>query len=125
MLQPDRAQTVQGRGPDHRADRQGVRAGPPAPRHGRRCRRGHAHERNGERHPTRAGRIAAALHERHSGETKLIAAQAKAIAASVAYLTDNLQGGKHASNGTVGLVRTWLVSVEATFIQLLYEPGDG
>jgi hypothetical protein len=83
------------------------------------------HEKNGERHPTRAGRIAAALHERHPGETKLIAAQAKAIAASVAYLTESLQGGKHASNGTVGLVRTWLVSVEATFTQLLYEPGDG
>lgn len=83
------------------------------------------HEKNGERHPTRAGRIAAALHERHTGETKLIAAQAKAIAASVAYLTESLQGGKHASKGTVGLVRTWLVSVEATFTQLLYEPGDG
>lgn len=83
------------------------------------------HEKNGERHPTRAGRIAAALHERHPGETKLIAAQAKAIAASVAYLTESLQGGKHASSGTVGLVRTWLVSVEATFTQLLYEPGDG
>jgi hypothetical protein len=83
------------------------------------------HEKDGERHPTRAGRIAAALHERHPGETKLIAAQAKAIAASVAYLTESLQGGKHASNGTVGLVRTWLVSVEATFTQLLYEPGDG
>ena len=83
------------------------------------------YEKNGERHPTRAGRIAAALHERHPGETKLIAAQAKAIAASVTYLTGRLQGGKHASNGTVGLVRTWLVSVEATFTQLLYEPGDG
>lgn len=83
------------------------------------------HEKNGERHPTRAGRIAAALYERHPGETKLIAAQAKAIAASVNYLTENLQGGKHASNGTVGVVRTWLVSVEATFTQLVYEPGDG
>ncbi|MFK5585085.1 hypothetical protein [Serinicoccus sp. LYQ131] len=83
------------------------------------------YDKNGERHPTRAGRIAAALHERHPGETKLIAAQAKAIAASVTYLTENVQGGKHASNGTVGLVRTWLVSVEATFTQLLYETGDG
>jgi hypothetical protein len=82
------------------------------------------HEQGGERHPTRAGRIAAALHERHPGETKLIAAQAKALAASVTFLTDNLQGGKHASKGNVGLVRTWLVSVEATFTQLLYEPGD-
>lgn len=83
------------------------------------------HEKNGERHPTRAGRIAAALHERRLGEAKLIAAQAKAIAASVGYLTESLQGSKHASSGTVGLVRTWLVSVEATFTQLLYEPGDG
>lgn len=83
------------------------------------------HNKDGERHPTRAGRIAAALHERHPGETKLITAQAKALAASVAFLTDNLQGGKHASKGRVGLVRTWLVSVEATFSQLLYEPGDG
>lgn len=83
------------------------------------------HEKNGERLPTRAGRIAAALHDRHPGEAKLIAAQARAIATSVAYLTESLQGGKHASNSTVGLVRTWLVSVEATFTQLLYEPGDG
>lgn len=83
------------------------------------------YEKDGQRHPTRAGRIAAALHERHPGETKLIAAQAKAIAASVAFLSDSLQSGKHASAGTVGLVRTWLVSVEATFTQLLYEPGDG
>lgn len=83
------------------------------------------HEKGGERHPTRAGRIAAALHERHPGQTKLIAAQTKAIVASVTFLTENLQGGKHASKGNVGLVRTWLVSVEATFTQLLYEPGDG
>ena len=40
-------------------------------------------------------------------------------------LVNLINGGKHASNGTVGLVRTWLVSVEATFTQLLYEPGDG
>lgn len=83
------------------------------------------HEKGGERLPTRRGRIAAALHERNPGETKLIAAEAKAIADTVTNLTRKLQGGKHASNGTVGLVRTWLVSVEATFTQLLYEPGDG
>lgn len=83
------------------------------------------YECNGKWVPTRAGRIATALHERHPGETKLIMAQTKALVASVTYLTGNLQGGKHASNGTVGLVRTWLVAVEATFTQLLYEPGDG
>lgn len=82
------------------------------------------YEKDGERHPTRTGRIAAALHERHPGQTKLIAAQAKALATSVAFLTENLQSGKHASAAKVGLVRTWLVSVEATFTQLLYEPGD-
>jgi hypothetical protein len=83
------------------------------------------YEKDGERHPTRRGRIAAALHERNPGETKLIAAEAKAIADAVTNLTKKLQTGKHTSAGTVGLVRTWLVSVEATFTQLLYEPGDG
>ena len=82
------------------------------------------YEKDGERHPTRTGRIAAALHERHLDQPKLIAAQAKALATSVAFLTENLQSGKHASAATVGLVRTWLVSVEATFTQLLHEPGD-
>jgi hypothetical protein len=82
------------------------------------------YEKDGERHPTRTGRIAAALHERHPDQPKLIAAQAKALATSVAFLTENLQSGKHASAATVGLVRTWLVTVEATFTQLLYEPGD-
>jgi hypothetical protein len=83
------------------------------------------YEKDGGRHPTRRGRIAAALHERNPGETKLIAAEAKAIADAVTNLTKKLQTGKHASADTVGLVRTWLVSVEATFTQLLYEPGDG
>jgi hypothetical protein len=83
------------------------------------------YEKDGGWRPTRAGRIAAALHERHPGQTKLIAAQAGAIAASVTFVTEGLQSGKHASTATVGLVRTWLVSVEATFTQLLYEPGDG
>lgn len=83
------------------------------------------YEKDGEWHATRTGRIAAALHERNPGETKLVAAQAKAISASVTFLTGSLQSGKHASTGTVGLVRTWLVSVEATFTQLLYQPGDG
>lgn len=82
------------------------------------------YEKNGKRLPTRSGRIAAALHQRNPGETKLISAQAKAISASVTFLSANLQSGKHASKGSVGLVRTWLVSVEATFTQLLYERGD-
>lgn len=83
------------------------------------------YEKTGERLPTRSGRIAAALFERNPTQAKVVAAQAKALAASVTYLSENLQSGKHASTGTVGLVRTWLVSVEATFTQLLYEPGDG
>ena len=83
------------------------------------------YEKDGERHPTRRGRIAAALHERNPGETKLIAAEAKAIADAVTNLTKKLQTGKHASAGTVGLVRAWLVSVEATFTQLLYDRATG
>ncbi|KAB2808358.1 hypothetical protein F9L07_22860 [Pimelobacter simplex] len=82
------------------------------------------YEKDGERMPTRSGRIAAALHERNPTQAKVVAAQAKALSASVSYLCENLQSGKHASTGSVGLVRTWLVSVEATLTQLLYEPGD-
>ncbi|WP_157550555.1 pPIWI-associating nuclease domain-containing protein [Nocardioides jensenii] len=83
------------------------------------------YEKDGQRLPTRSGRIAAALYERNPTQAKVVAAQVKALTASVSYLSENLQSGKHASTGTVGLVRTWLVSVEATFTQLLYEPGDG
>lgn len=82
------------------------------------------YEKDGKRLPTRSGRIAAALLERNPTQSKVVAEQARALAASVSYLSGNLQSGKHASTGTVGLVRTWLVSVEATFTQLLYEPAD-
>ncbi len=83
------------------------------------------YEKEGRLRPTRVGRIAAALHERQAREAKVVAAQAKALAASVSYLSENFQAGKHSSAGSVGLVRTYLVSVEAFLTQLLYEPGDG
>ncbi len=53
-----------------------------------------------------------------------MAAQTKALVKSVTFVHEDLQAGKHASEGTVGLIRTYLVSVEATLTQLLYEPGD-
>jgi hypothetical protein len=83
------------------------------------------YDKDGKLHPTRSGRIAAALHERNPRETKVIAAQAKALAAPINYISEELQGSKHASTGSVALVRTYLVSVEAFLTQLLYEPGDG
>lgn len=83
------------------------------------------YEKEGNLRPTRVGRIAAALHERRPQDAKVVAAQAKALAASVSYLSENFQAGKHASAGSVGLVRTYLVSVEAFLTQLLCEPGDG
>lgn len=83
------------------------------------------YEKEGKLRPTRVGRIAAALHERHPREAKVVAAQAKALAVSVSYLSENFQAGKHGSSGSVGLVRTYLVSAEAFLTQLLYEPGDG
>lgn len=53
-----------------------------------------------------------------------MAAQTKALVKSMTFVHGDLQAGKHASDGTVGLIRTYLVSVEATLTQLLYEPGD-
>ena len=74
--------------------------------------------------PTRTGRIAFALLERRPGETKLVAAQTKSLSNTVTLVQGELQSGKHASDGTVGLIRTYLVSVEHVLMQLLYEPGD-
>ena len=82
------------------------------------------YDKNGKPAATRALRIAYALHQRRSDEAKLIAAQVKAISGTVTFLQETLQAGKHASKGTIGLIRTHLVSVEATLTQLLYEPGD-
>lgn len=80
--------------------------------------------RDGTNAPTRAGRIEFALLQRRPGETKLVAAQAKALASTVTLVHKELQAGKHASEGAVGLIRTYLVSVENVLTQLLYEPGD-
>jgi len=82
------------------------------------------YDKNGKLAPTRAGRIAYALLERRPEEARLVAAQTKALVKSVTFVHEDLQAGKHASDGTVGLIRTYLVSVEATLTQLLYEPGD-
>lgn len=82
------------------------------------------YDKNGKLAPTRAGRIAYALLERRTEEARLVAAQTKALVKSVTFVHEDLQAGKHASEGTVGLIRTYLVSVEATLTQLLYEPGD-
>ncbi len=80
--------------------------------------------KDGSPSPTRAGRIAFALLQRRPGEKKLVAAQVKALASTVTLVQEQLQGGKHASAGSVGLIRTYLVSVECVLTQLLYEPGD-
>ena len=82
------------------------------------------YDRNGTLAPTRAGRIAFALLQRRPEEAKLVSAQAKALVKNVTFVHEDLQAGKHASDGTVGLIRTYLVSVEATLTQLLYEAGD-
>jgi len=82
------------------------------------------YDKNGKLAPTRAGRIAYALLERRPEEARLVAAQTKALVKNVTFVHEDLQAGKHASEGTVGLIRTYLVSVEATLTQLLYEPGD-
>lgn len=83
------------------------------------------YEKGGKSQPTRSGRIAAALHERNPSETKVVAAQAKALIASATFLSQSFQKGKHDSGYSVGLFRTYLVSLEALLTQLLYEPGDG
>lgn len=83
------------------------------------------YDKNGKPMPTRTGRIAFALLERRPGETKLVAAQTKSLSNTVTLVQGELQSGKHASDGTVGLIRTYLVSVEHVLMQLLYEPGDG
>lgn len=76
--------------------------------------------KDGRLAPTRAGRVAYAVQRCHPGETKLVVAQTKALAVCVTTLQDFFQAGKHQSQGTVGLVRMHLVSVEATLTQLLY-----
>jgi len=76
--------------------------------------------KDGKLAPTRAGRVAYAVQRCHPGETKLVIAQTKALAISVTTLQEFFQAGKHNSQGTVGLVRMHLVSVEATLTQLLY-----
>jgi len=82
------------------------------------------YDKGGRLVPTRTGRIALALLQRRPGEAKLVAAQTKALAKTVSVAQEELQAGKHASEGTVGLIRTYLVSVEYVLTQLLYEPGD-
>ena len=82
------------------------------------------YDRDGQLAPTRTGRIAYALLERRSGQTKLVAAQAKSLSNTVKVVHQELQSGKHASEGTVGLIRTYLVSIEHVLMQLLFEPGD-
>lgn len=82
------------------------------------------YDNNGKPAPTRTGRIAFALLERRSGETKLVAAQTRSLSNTVTLVQGELQSGKHASDGTVGLIRTYLVSVEHVLMQLLYEAGD-
>lgn len=81
--------------------------------------------KDGKPAPTRAGRVAYAVQRCHPGEIKLIVAQTKALAVSVSTLQNFFQAGKHQSEGTVGLVRMHLVSVEATLTQLLYRETDG
>ena len=82
------------------------------------------YDKDGKLAPTRTGRIAFALLERRSGETKLVAAQTKSLSNTVSIVHQELQSGKHASEGSVGLIRTYLVSVEHVLMQLLFEPGD-
>ena len=82
------------------------------------------YDKGGRLVPTRTGRIAFALLQRRPGEARLVAAQTKALAKTVSVAQEELQAGKHASEGTVGLIRTYLVSVEYVLTQLLYEPGD-
>ena len=82
------------------------------------------YDKGGRLAPTRTGRIAFALLQRRPGEAKLIAAQTKALAKTVSVVQEELQAGKHDSQGTVGLIRTYLVSVEYVLTQLLYEPED-
>lgn len=80
--------------------------------------------KDGKLAPTRVGRVAYAVQRCHPGETKLVAAQTKAVSVSVTALQDFFQAGKHSSQGTVGLVRMHLVSVEATLTQLLYRENS-
>jgi hypothetical protein len=79
------------------------------------------YEKDGNQAPTRVGRIAYALHQRRPGQSRLVAAQVKALASTITLVQEELQGAKHASAGSVGLVRTYLVSAEYVLTQLLYE----
>jgi len=81
-------------------------------------------EKDGKLAPTRGGRVAYAVMKCHPGQAKLIASQTKALAVTVTTLQENLQAGKHNSAGTVALVRSYLVAVEATLNQLVYQTGD-
>lgn len=80
--------------------------------------------KDGKLAPTRAGRVAYAVQRCHPGKTKLVVAQTKAVSISVTALQEFFQAGKHDSQGTVGLVRMHLVSVEATLTQLLYRENN-
>lgn len=82
------------------------------------------YDKGGRLSPTRAGRIKFALLQRRPGEARLVTAQTKALSNTVSVVQEELQGGKHASQGTVGLIRTYLVSVEYVLTQLLYEPDE-
>ncbi len=81
-------------------------------------------DKDGKLAPTRGGRVAYAVMKGHPGRTKLIKSQTKALAVTVTTLQESLQAGKHSSVGTVALVRSYLVSVEATLTQLLYRTED-
>ncbi len=81
-------------------------------------------DKDGKLAPTRGGRVAYAVMKCHPGRPKLITSQTKALAVTVTTLQENLQAGKHSSVGTVALVRSYLVSVEATLTQLLYWTED-
>lgn len=81
-------------------------------------------DKGGKPMPTRGGRVAFAVMKCHPGQTKLITSQTRALAVTVTTLQENLQAGKHNSNGTVALVRSYLVSVEATLTQLLHRTED-
>lgn len=82
------------------------------------------YQKDGRRRPTRAGRIAIAVEKCHPGDKKLIASQTKALVVQTTTLLGNLQAGKHESKGTVELIRTYLVAVEAVLTQLLYREAD-
>jgi len=66
-------------------------------------------------------KITYALYERRPDEAKVIKALAGALTAKVTQAQSSLQAGKHKSKGTVALIRTHLVALEATLTQLLFK----